>query len=242
MHNAPILFCLFVNDLPSSINHSCLKLFADDVKVYFPITNLTEVHLMQEDLDSLTQWSESNFMFLNPSKCVVLHCGRRIPPNYTFLLFGANVPSEEVVRDFGIHIDTQLKFDKHVSAITRNTNYRLSSLKRSFRRFNLRNFLLLYKPPFRPLLEYNTSFWFPLNVMDELRIETYKGGRQGWFLASDLPYKERLSRLDILSLNFRRRRSDLINALRIIKQFVVTNWSLNSNRNSKNGILIPIAT
>jgi len=33
----PVLFCLFVNDLPSSIHHSFLELFADDTKVKLPI-------------------------------------------------------------------------------------------------------------------------------------------------------------------------------------------------------------
>ena len=59
----PVLFSLFVNDLPSSIYQSFLKLFANNVKVYLPIKNLTEVQLIQEDLDSLTQWRESNIIF-----------------------------------------------------------------------------------------------------------------------------------------------------------------------------------
>ena len=132
----PVLFYLFVNDLAFFIRHSFLKLFADDVKIYL----LTEVQLMQEDLDSLTQWCGSNSMFINPSTCVILHYGCKIPPNYTYLLSGTNVPSEEMVRDLGIHFNTQLKYDKHVSAIIRNANYHLLSLKRSFRKFNLRNF------------------------------------------------------------------------------------------------------
>ena len=117
---------------------------------------------MQEDLDSLTHWCKSNSMFINPSKCFVLHYDYRIPPSYTHLLSGTNFPFEEMVRDLGIHFDTQLRFDKHISAIVRNANYHLSSLKRSFRKFNLQNFLLLYKSLVHQLLEYNTSV---LNVI-----------------------------------------------------------------------------
>ena len=97
---------------------------------------------------------------------------------YTYLLSGTKVSSEEMVRDLGIHFETQLKFDKHVSAIVRNCELP-SSLKITFRKFNLRNFLLLYKFLVRPLLEHNTSVCFPLNVMDELCVEKYKRGRQG---------------------------------------------------------------
>jgi len=62
-------------------------------------------------------------MFINLSKCVALHYGCRIPPNCTYLLSGTNVPSEEMVQDLGFHFDSQLKFDKHVSAIVKNVNY-----------------------------------------------------------------------------------------------------------------------
>ena len=80
-------------------------------------------------------------MFINLSKCVVLHYDHRLPLNYTYLLFGTNITSEEMVQDLGINFDTQLKSDKDISAIVRNTNYHLLSL------------VCL-------LLEHNISVWF----------------------------------------------------------------------------------
>ena len=122
------------------------------------------------------------------------------------------------MRDLGVYFDTQLKFDKHVSEILKNTNYRLSSTKRSFSKFNLRNFLLLYKSIVCPLLEYNTSVWFPLNLTDEQRVD--KVQRRATRLVpylQRLSYPQRLSTLQLLSLKFHRRCSDLINAFRILK-------------------------
>ena len=214
----PILFCLFINDLPSSVQHSTVKMFADDVKLYLPVRDQNDVQLLQEDLDSLTYWCESNSMFINPSKCVVLHYARKLPPVHTYQLSGIRIPSNEIVPDLGVYFDTQLKFDKHVSEIVRNANYRLSSIRRSFSRFNLRNFLLLYKSMVRPLLEYNTSVWFPLSLTDEHRIE--KVQRRATRLVpylQRLSYPQRLSRLQLPSLKFRRRRNDLVNLFRIIK-------------------------
>ena len=173
------------------IQRLLLKSFSDNVKVCLPIKDVTEVQLKQEEVDSLTQWFESNFLFINLSKCVLLHYSCKIPPNYMYLLSGANVPSEEMVQDLGIHFDTQLKFDKHVSAILRNANQCLLSLKRSFRKFNLQNFLLLYKSLVCPLPEYTTSVWFSLKVMDEHCIEKLQRrvSRMIPYL-QHLPYKE----------------------------------------------------
>ena len=92
------------------------------------------------------------------------------------------------IMNLNIHFSTQQKFDKQVSAIVRNANYRLSSSKRSFGKFNLRNFLLFYKSLVLPLLEYNTSIWLPLNVMDEFHIEKIQRR-----MSRMIPYLQHLS-------------------------------------------------
>ena len=94
----------------------------------------------------------------------------------------------------------------------------LLSLKRNFRKFNLRNFLLFYKSLVHPLLEHNASVWFLLYVMGKFRIEKVqrRTSRMIPYL-QHLPYKKRLLRLGTPSLNFTKRRGDLINVFRIIK-------------------------
>ena len=51
----PTLFTLFVNDMPQQVS-SCVKLFADDTKLYRRVTNgSTE---LQADIDALVKWSK----------------------------------------------------------------------------------------------------------------------------------------------------------------------------------------
>ena len=157
-------------------------------------------------------------MFINPSKCVIQHFACKLPPVHTYQLSGIRIPFNEIMRDLGVYFDTQFKFDKHVSEIVKNANSRLLSIRRSFSRFNLRSFLLLYKSMVHPLLEYNTSVWFPLILTDEHSIE--KVQRRATRL---VPYLQRLSYpqrpcgLQLPSMRFRRRRNDLVNVFRIIK-------------------------
>ena len=48
----PILFVLFINDMPSEIKNTC-KLFADDAKIFCnPLKTL-----LQHDINKLSQWS-----------------------------------------------------------------------------------------------------------------------------------------------------------------------------------------
>ena len=67
---APLLFLLYINDLPACV-HNRIKLYADDVLLYSNINSVTDCIALQQDLDSLVEWSHSwqlNDLF-NPQKC-----------------------------------------------------------------------------------------------------------------------------------------------------------------------------
>ena len=65
----PLLFLIYINDLPLAVTSSKLLLFADDAKCYKTIHNLPDIHSLQLDLDSLTNWSHTNHLFFKTSKC-----------------------------------------------------------------------------------------------------------------------------------------------------------------------------
>ena len=46
----PLLFLLYLNDLNTVIQHSTIKLFADDVLLYAPANNIIYCAVLQEDL------------------------------------------------------------------------------------------------------------------------------------------------------------------------------------------------
>ena len=52
----PVLFSLFVDDLPNSVQ-SLISLFADDTKLYLPIPTDEEVIQLAEDLATLERWA-----------------------------------------------------------------------------------------------------------------------------------------------------------------------------------------
>ena len=51
----PVLFLIFINDLPDNIRYS-VRLFADDCVLYRNIHSLQDCLTLQEDLTSLGQW------------------------------------------------------------------------------------------------------------------------------------------------------------------------------------------
>ena len=63
----PILFLIFINDLPDNIR-SPVRLFADDCVLYSNINSLTDSQILQEDLNSLIQWETDWQMKFNVAK------------------------------------------------------------------------------------------------------------------------------------------------------------------------------
>lgn len=113
----PILFLIFINDLPEVITHSNCLLFADDMKFYREIGNLSDSLALQADINSVYEWSHKNKLNFNISKCFVMSLTLRTSKqvsNYT--MNGEILDSVEHVKDLGVHYNTKLKFDVHIES------------------------------------------------------------------------------------------------------------------------------
>ena len=64
----PLLFLLFINDLPDNISSS-IRLYADDVIIYRSIYSNEDVIHLQMDLDTLSKWALDWHMTFNLDKC-----------------------------------------------------------------------------------------------------------------------------------------------------------------------------
>ena len=52
----PVLFVVFINDLPDADN--TIRIFADDTKLYGPVTSDQDRKQIQVDIDKLSDWSD----------------------------------------------------------------------------------------------------------------------------------------------------------------------------------------
>ena len=76
----PLLFQLFINDLPNNIE-SLVKLYADDVLIMRSITTPNDHQILQNDLTKLALWSTTWQMPFNLAKCE--HLTNKPHPLYT---------------------------------------------------------------------------------------------------------------------------------------------------------------
>ena len=69
----PLLFLLFINDMPNDLKHSTVDMYADDTLIYVchKDTNVIEKKL-NEDLHNLSIWLVNNHINVNVSKTKVM--------------------------------------------------------------------------------------------------------------------------------------------------------------------------
>ena len=211
----PLLFILFINDLPDNVNSVC-RIFADDTKIYSHAGNS---ELLQNDLFSLFKWSVDWQMAFNISKCKVMHVGKNNPSTAYFVDKETSdcLSVVESEKDLGVIFDTNLHFDEHVYASVNKANRMIGIIYRSFSCMNITMFLSLYKTIIRPILEYGNCIWSPLFIRQSIILE--KVQRRATRLLNelnDLSYVERLQHLKLPTLKYRRIRGDLIQMYKIV--------------------------
>ena len=159
----PVLFSLFINDLPASLPSSVsCSLYADDLAIWSSSPSVpTAVGATQGALFRLDRWSEYWCLPLNPSKCEAsffsvdphqanLQPNRlRFNPTPTFL---------------GVMFDRTLSFSKHVPSLKAKFFPRLKVLRcicASSWGPSKESLSVLYKFFLRYLLTYASPGWFP---------------------------------------------------------------------------------
>lgn len=156
----PLLFLIYINDLPNSINSS-LRLFADDCVIYRVIASSSDTSVLQSDLNKISNWCNTWKMRLNTNKCKAMRITRRTEPADVCAYRIESLTLEQVAsyKYLGVHITTNLSWQLHVNYIVNNANRMLGYLRRNFSMAPSNLKLLLYKTLIRSKLEYACSVW-----------------------------------------------------------------------------------
>ena len=220
----PILFLVFIDDLPDSIE-SLVKIFADDTKVFTSINSEDDCAKLQADLESLSQWSDKWQLRFNVGKCGVMHYGQDHDQFHTYTMHEEGVERQlgilQEEKDLGVIFDPSLKFSKHINTVANKANRILGVIKRTFSYMDSRMFTTLYKTLVRPHVEYANCVWSPFQLKDIETIE--KVQRRATKLVPELrnlEYSARIRQLKLPTLAYRRLRGDLIQVYKIVHELV----------------------
>ena len=117
----PLLFLVFANEMPSYVqNGSSLALFAEDSKLYRPLSSVSSSALLQSDLDGLHSWSSDHRMTFNTTKCKVFRMSKRRScrkPLNTYHVGEEILLHSPEISDLGVSVSGNCTWTSHIEQI-----------------------------------------------------------------------------------------------------------------------------
>ena len=117
----PILFLLFINDLPDCVQDCTVCLFADDVTLYPTCREFNYVQSMVEtDLNNILHWFHQNRLFVNANKsnCLVIGTPKRLQDiECAININGTLLNQANTVKLLGLHIGSHLNWQNQTTEL-----------------------------------------------------------------------------------------------------------------------------
>ena len=121
----PILFSLYINDLPTVSQHCNIESYVDDSKLFlaFSLNELDDaVTKVNQDLTLTFEWCCTNYLLINPTKTKVMVFGvpqlvSKLPQDITFTLMDKQLTISSNAKDLGVTLDPYLNYNDHVANV-----------------------------------------------------------------------------------------------------------------------------
>jgi len=130
----PLLFVLYLNDLPGTVSNSEVNMYADDTEVDYSSPSVTDIEEnINDDLQSLTTFFANNKLSLNTKKCEVILCGTRQrvkDQNLTIRVGDEDLPCVADATYLGAVIDKNLTWANHIDKVISKVSSRIGVLRK----------------------------------------------------------------------------------------------------------------
>ena len=219
----PLLFNLFINDVTDGFSRVSAKLYADDIKLYSELYSPDSALNFQNHLDLISAWSSKWQISISHSKCSILELGRDNLGS-CFSLDNQIITRSGLVKDLGVHVDSDLSFAPHIRDIVSRAKQRSSLIFRCFLSHNIINLKRAFITYIRPLVEFASQVWSPslvglINEIESVQ-RSFTKRLPGFY---NFSYSERLGKLNLQTLEHRRLIADLIVCFNTVKGYTVLN-------------------
>lgn len=128
----PLLFILYINDLPDILKFSKIQMFADDTLVYVKSGNLLQaISMINYDLRIISNWLKVNKLKLNVNKSKCMLLGKHsIIQNVDIEIDNEIIEILDSFKYLGIILDSNLKFQEYFENLIKKLSCKVGYFKR----------------------------------------------------------------------------------------------------------------
>ena len=163
----PVLFLLYINDLPNFLQHSQPRMYADDTSITFAGSDVDEINsCINLNLERIRAWLAANKLTLNMTKTEFLLIGSKqrlsnFTVNPTANINQFPIKRVSTVKSLGVHIDENLTWECHINELSKKKTIAsgISAFKRIRYSVPYKTSLSIYNSLVQPHLDFCSSVW-----------------------------------------------------------------------------------
>ena len=170
---SPVLFILFINDLPSSTSSS-IHSFIDDPFLtstfsfnlndhafsVIPIHRNSSASLLSNDLTVIEKWGKGDLVSFDQRKTRQAVLSRKHSQSFPpVLMNGDELNTATSLTQLGLSLSSNLTWKTHIHSLAKHASQKLSFFTRARGSFSSSRLLTIYKSQVRPSLEYCPYIW-----------------------------------------------------------------------------------
>jgi hypothetical protein len=138
----PLLFTIYINDLPKVVKFCLTLMYADDVILYFSGKTIAEVQsALQKDFENIAEWSALNGLTISISKTKsMMFYPPRLPtpPELIITLDGEPIECVSTFKYLGLWLEPKLSWETHSNKVLKKMSARANLIARHHHSFSKR--------------------------------------------------------------------------------------------------------
>ena len=112
----PLLFLLYINDMPNCSKKLSFRIFADDTNIFYSSTNIREVeNVMNEELTNIRRCCAINKLSINLKKTnfMIISAKRKVLQPIHI----GNITETDYIKYLGVYIDKYISWDQQINHV-----------------------------------------------------------------------------------------------------------------------------
>ena len=173
----PLLFLIYINDLPNCLNGTTSRLFADDTNLTAVGETVDEVEGRADiDMGNVRKWLCANKLSLNIGKTEYILIGSRHKTNSIDTERGIKIENQVIkkVRNtkvLGVKLDENLSWEKHIDHISSKITSGIGAIIRIKDYVEQSTLVTVYNALIQPYFDYCCEIWDTCNKGLSERLE-----------------------------------------------------------------------
>ena len=185
----PLLFLIYINDLPLAFHKCNLTMYADDTRICYASKNIGELNtIINRDLDCLNKWLQGNKLSLNVVKTLAMVIGSQ--PNLkkiadkrvdtpSFSIGDSAIDLVKNVKYLGVQLDSNLDWNQHMKVLYSKVSRAIGFLKHAKKFVPRETLIQTYKGIVEPHFRCCCSVWGSCGETRLRALKNCKIGQQG---------------------------------------------------------------